>query len=106
MSEGTNPRFQLRGEPFKRLFALFDLAEKKEGRIADVILLLGNFFPAGTRRDLLGATASQTAYLGLLAGLDDEEQDDLARTFLEVGGISSAQADHLIRRLKYVLNRE
>ncbi len=95
-----NPRYSLEGDHFGRTFALLDLAEEKRGHVEHLLGLIGDCFPFGDNRDLLGATTSQMMYIGDLAKLERDDLEELVVTVLKGGGISSGQASHMISRLK------
>lgn len=104
----SNPRMRINATSLERTFSLLDTLEGQnlKGKVREVILLLGDCFPSGTRRDDLGITHLQMCYIVSLAGLNREEALELCDTVKEAGGMDSNHASHIINRLKKPIHRE
>lgn len=104
----SNPRMRINATTMERTFALLDTLQTQElkPKVQDTILMLGDCFPSGTRRDDLGITHQQMCYIVSLAGLDRDEALELCDTVKEAGGMDSNHASHLINRLKKQIYKE
>jgi hypothetical protein len=103
----SNPRMRINATNLERTFSLLNTLEicNLKEKVREVILLLGDCFPSGTRRDDLGITHLQMCYIVSLAGLDREEALELCDTVKEAEGMDSNHASHIINRLKKQSNR-
>lgn len=104
----SNPRMRITSSNLERTFSLLDTLESQDLRasVHEIILMLSDCFPSGTRRDTLGITHQQMCYIVSLAGLTREEALELCDTVKEAGGMDSNHASHLINELKAGAKKE
>jgi hypothetical protein len=96
-----NPRMRIGRSDLERTLDLVCLSDEEDlkGKVRQTILMLGDCFPSGKKRDALGITYRQMLYIVSLAGLNREETTQFCRLVKDAGGLDSNQANHLIGEL-------
>jgi hypothetical protein len=99
-----NPRLAIRGTDLERTLRFMEVLQEGDDDLLDdevrnVLMLLGDCWPTGSRREVRGASLKQVRYVALLAGFDLDQVRGFCRVVNLVGGLDSRQAHHLITRL-------
>lgn len=97
-TSGDNPRVRLEGDHYERIFQILE-AEVGDP-VGEVVEFLRESTPVGNHWDTLGASVKQLDYIAGIAGFYQEDLDELIDVLGESGGVSMAQAGHLIDSLK------
>jgi hypothetical protein len=99
-----NPRLTIRGTDLERTLRFMEVLQDEydliiDEKIRNVLMLLGDCWPTGSRREGRGASLKQVRYVALLAGFDLDQVRGFCRVVNQVGGMDSRQAHHLINEL-------
>ena len=97
-----NPRLLIKDTDLERTLRYMEILEEADldKKVSNVLLMLGDCFPSGSKRDVRGASLKQVKYITKLAGFDITQTKQFCRIIREVGGMDSQQAHFLIDALK------
>ncbi len=104
-----NPRLLLiHDTDLERTLRFMEVLEEEDDldeEVRQVLLMLSDCFPAGTKRDLRGASLKQLKYICILAGFEEDQVHEFCRIINLAEGMDSLQAHHLITKLEATRNR-
>lgn len=100
--DGRELRSVLRRTSLERTMEYMHILEEEnlDDRVRELLLLLSDHLPTGTKRDIRGASLRQLGYVCLLADFDQGLSREFARVVDLGGGLDSGQAHAIITKLK------
>jgi hypothetical protein len=104
----NNPRVFIQSTDLERTLRYVELLEEEvdlDEDVKNVLAMLGDCLPMGSKRDERGASLKQVKYICLLAGFDGDQARQFCRVINLAGGMDSLQAHHLITKLEPTRNR-
>ena len=98
----NNPRLVIHDTDIERTFRYMEVLRVEDildGEVRDLLMLLMDCWPTGSKRDMRGASLRQVKYICLLAGFDADQAHQFCSLINDAEGMDSLQAHHLLTEL-------